>query len=225
MDCGMSADTSERARQFDELYRGAIDPWHFRTSDYERDKYRATLDALPRARYRRALEVGCSIGELSRLLAARADEVLGLDVSGVAVAEASRVHGAVPGLRFEVRELPRDWPDGTWDLVVLSEVLYFLEPEEIDGLAERVAATLEPGGHCALVCWLGENDRTLDGDGAARRFIDAFTGPGAGMRDGTGAGTVESALRAPDYRLDLLRREPSGPRPVPIGTTSRRTPP
>ena len=185
-----------RAERFDALYRGDIDPWRFRTSDYERDKYAATLATLPRARYRRALEIGCSIGELTRRLGERADRVLGLDVSAIAIAEARRTHAHAPGLRFEVLEVPRRWPDGRFDLVVLSEVLYFLEPDEIDALALRVTEALVPGGHCLCVCWTGENDSTLDGDAAAERFVDGFAG----------AGAVTLARRAPGYRLDLLER-------------------
>ena len=187
---------SERAREFDALYTRTIDPWGFRTSAYERAKYAATLAALPRPRYRRAIEAGCSIGELTALLGGRADTVLGLDVSAVAVEEARRVHGAVPGLAFAVRELPEGWPEEAVDLVVLSEVLYFLEPDEIDRLAGRVLDTLEPGGHCVAVCWLGENDRTLDGDGALERFARAFSAGGRGA----------CVRREPRYRIDALER-------------------
>ncbi len=51
---------------FDERYAKNLDPWDFETSDYERAKYVATLDALPRARYSSALEVGCSIRRADR---------------------------------------------------------------------------------------------------------------------------------------------------------------
>ena len=196
-----AGEASGRAREFDALYSDEIDPWRFRTSAYERAKYAATLAALPRPRYRRAIEAGCSIGELTRLLGGRADAVLGLDVSAVAVAEARRTHGHVPGLAFEVCELPEGWPAGRADLVVLSELLYFLEPDEVDALATRVTDTLEPGGHCVVVCWLGENDRTLDGDGAAERFIRAFAADGATVL----------ARREPGYRIDVLERRGASP--------------
>ena len=193
-----AVDGGARAARFDALYRGDIDPWGFRTSGYERDKYAATLGALPRARYRRALEVGCSIGELTRRLGTRADAVLGLDVSTVAITEARRAHGDVPGLSFDVAELPRQWPAGTFDLVVLSEVLYFLEPDEVDALAARAVGALEPGGHCASVCWTGQNDSTLDGDAAAERFVAGALA--------TGAAAVLASRREPLYRLDLIER-------------------
>ena len=198
------ADASARARRFDALYRDAIDPWNFRGSSYEREKYRATLAALPRPRYRRALEIGCSIGELSSLLRGRADEVLGLDVSTVAIDEARRAHGDTAGLHFETGEVPRDWPPGTFDLVVLSEVLYFLAPDEIGALAAHVVAALEPGGDCVAVCWLGDTDgeRDLDGDEAARCFANALLD---GIT-GTNALRKRSSYREPCYRLDVFAR-------------------
>ena len=59
------------AAYFDSLYAAEADPWAFATSDYEREKYAATLAALPRPHYARALEIGCSIGVLTRMLAGR----------------------------------------------------------------------------------------------------------------------------------------------------------
>lgn len=209
---------SARARRFDALYERGIDPWNFRGSDYERAKYRATLEALPRARYGRAVEAGCSIGELARALAERADATLGIDVSEVALAEARRVHGEVPGLSFELGELPRDWPPGPCDLAVLSEVLYYLSPDEIDALGASVAGTLAPGGHCIAVCWLGETGERLDGDGAAERFARALTGAvpvtplpagalrGAPPRAGVPIVDRLDLRRTRDYRLDLFER-------------------
>ena len=61
---------------FDRLYGADPDPWKFATSDYERDKYAATLAALPDRRFTRCYEVGCSIGVLTRQLAPRCDAIL-----------------------------------------------------------------------------------------------------------------------------------------------------
>lgn len=58
---------SDRAARFDDAYRENPDPWCFATSPYEQAKYQKTIESLPRDRYRAAIEVGCSIGELSRL--------------------------------------------------------------------------------------------------------------------------------------------------------------
>ena len=70
---------------FEALYAGDPDPWKFATSDYERRKYAATLNLLPDRRFSSALEVGASIGVLTRQLAARCDRVLATDVVEVAL--------------------------------------------------------------------------------------------------------------------------------------------
>src|SRR5689334_7369968 len=56
---------------FVQLYRQHSDPWNFAASEYERTKYRRTLDALPRERYRNGCELACSIGVFTRMLARR----------------------------------------------------------------------------------------------------------------------------------------------------------
>ncbi|MBB5639980.1 bifunctional PIG-L family deacetylase/class I SAM-dependent methyltransferase [Cryobacterium roopkundense] len=64
---------------FDQLYRGESDPWGVETRWYEERKRALTLAALPRQRFRSALELGCSTGVLTVELAARCDELLAVD--------------------------------------------------------------------------------------------------------------------------------------------------
>ena len=54
---------------FDDMYAESPDPWGFRTRWYEERKFALTMAALPRRRYRRVFEPGCSVGMLTRLLA------------------------------------------------------------------------------------------------------------------------------------------------------------
>lgn len=162
---------SERAARFDALYRSDPDPWDFRGSDYERGKYRSTIDALPHARYALAIEAGCSIGELTALLAPRCDRLVGVDVSAVALQAAARRNAGNANVEFEHGELPGAWPRLDADLVVLSEVLYFLTASEIDTLARTVAPRWRSGGACILVNWLGPTGDLLPGALAADIFI------------------------------------------------------
>ena len=78
-----------------------LDPWKFATSAYERGKYTLTLNAMPNSRYRSALEVGCSIGVLTRSLASRCDAVVAIDAAQTALVEARRRCADLPGVRFE----------------------------------------------------------------------------------------------------------------------------
>lgn len=143
----------DAATVFDDVHRGAEDPWEVDSSWYERRKRAVTLAALPRSRYRRALEVGCSLGALTAELAGRAEAVLAVDVSGVAVERARRRLAERPGAQVEQRRLPEQWPPGRFDLVVLSETGYFLDAAQLAGLLDGAAGALDPDGHLLLCHW------------------------------------------------------------------------
>ncbi len=181
---------------FEGLYGADPDPWRFATSAYERGKYAATLAALPPRRFAAGLEVGCSIGILTAQLAARCDSLLALDVAEAALAQA---RARCPGVRFEQRAVPGGWPPGQYDLIVFSEVLYYLDEAANRETARRAAAALRPGGTVLLVHWLGETDYPATGDEAAEWFIAA-----SGLRP-------DLQAREPEYRIDRLEGAAAGP--------------
>jgi SAM-dependent methyltransferase len=124
---------------FERLYRDHQDPWEFRTRWYEARKRRLTMAALPDERYLSVFEPGCSIGLLTAELAERSDHVLATDISAQALEQA---RSALPG-HVELRRgaIPTDWPAGRFDLIVLSEVGYYLDREDCHLLAELAITT------------------------------------------------------------------------------------
>jgi SAM-dependent methyltransferase len=185
-------DTSWDAAYFDRLYSADPDPWRFKTSPYERTKYTATVAAIADRRYAAALEVGCSIGVLSENVAPLCDAFLGLDITELPLVEARVRCAAMRQAQFSRMAVPDDWPAGGFDLILLSEVLYFLSPDNIRATAARVRHCLQPGGRVLLVNWIGESKPPQPGDKAAELFIDAV------------GYTVERQERTELYRLDLL---------------------
>jgi SAM-dependent methyltransferase len=137
------------------MYDESDDPWSFETSWYERRKYAITLASLPRERYRSAYEPGCSIGVLTRLLADRCDALLGSDFVPRAVEAARQRLAAFPHVRIEHLATPVEWPDCPFDLIVLSELTYFLRRNELLELARCVRTSLEDGGTLVAVNWRG----------------------------------------------------------------------
>ncbi|MDQ2803077.1 MAG: nodulation S family protein [Pseudomonadota bacterium] len=156
---------------FEQLYARDPDPWRFATSEYERDKYAATVAALPRPRFRRGFEVGCSIGVLTRQLAARCGRLLAVDLAETALAQARSRCAGLPNVEIARMAVPGEWPDGAFDLVLFSEVLYYLGLPGIDDAARRTLASLDPGGAVLLVDWRGPTDGACTGEEAADRFI------------------------------------------------------
>ena len=138
---------------FETMYAASPDPWGFDFRWYETRKYAVSLALLPRARYRRAFEPGCSIGVLTERLAARCETVLACDVSAAAVRAAARRTAADPSVRVTRRTLPDDWPAGRFDLIVLSELLYYFSPTDLTEVLDRAVSSLEDGGTLLAVHW------------------------------------------------------------------------
>lgn len=183
------------ADYFAGMYASAVDPWGFTTSAYERDKYAATLAALPRARYRSVFEPACSIGVLTRALAGRCDSLLASDLVGTALDAARARCADHPWVTFRQGAVPAQWPAGRFDLILLSEFLYFLDQDDLATLVGKVAEAIEPGGDLVLVHWLGPTDYPLSGDEAAGAFISGAAG----------FASVIGGARQPEYRIDVLR--------------------
>ena len=85
---------------FERMYANSDDPWHLAENPYEQRKYALTVASLPRERYRRGFEPGCSIGLLTALLAPRCEELVATDpVPEPLVAARARV--PAPHVAFE----------------------------------------------------------------------------------------------------------------------------
>ncbi len=156
----------------DRLHRDEPDPWGVDTRWYERRKRALLLAALPRDRFRHVLEIGCSTGALTAALAERADRVLGVDRSVAALAAARQRLADLPQAAVADLDIPEAWPDeGPFDLVVVSEVGYFLSPQALDALVDRVAAGLARDGVVALCHWRHPVEGWVaDADDVHRRF-------------------------------------------------------
>lgn len=141
---------------FESMYAESADPWGFDDRWYERRKYALTLAALPRPHYRRAFEPGCSIGVLTAQLAERCDRVVATDVVPRALASARdrmQREGLADRVELGRASLLDPWPAGAFDLVVLSEVLYYLTPADLGTVLARAVDSLEEGGSLVAVHW------------------------------------------------------------------------
>jgi SAM-dependent methyltransferase len=138
---------------FEGLYGADRDPWGFETSAYEAEKYERTVAALQGRRFDRGLEVGCSIGVLTAMLAARCDALVAVDVSELAVEQARRRLAELDHVSVERRTLPEEMPSGPFDLIVCSEVLYYWDRELLLTALDALEAALAPGGSLLAVHW------------------------------------------------------------------------
>ncbi|WP_263382573.1 SAM-dependent methyltransferase [Granulicella arctica] len=180
---------------FRQIYERSRDPWGFETSEYEAGKYAVTLESLPRERYETALEIGCSIGVLTKRLAPRCNSLLSLDVSERALAAARERCKGLSQVRFARMQVPHEMPEGLFDLIVVSEVAYYWQREDLERAASLLAERQAAGSHLVLVHFTAPvPDYPLTGD----EVHDAWLARSewVGVRQERRAG----------YRLDVLER-------------------
>lgn len=164
------------------IYARSDDPWNHRTSPYEAAKYAATLDAIGSGPFENALEIGCGNGTLARGLAPRCHRLTAMDVTPAAVESARRHLANLPHVAVIRAMAPHDLPDGPFDLVVLSEVLYFLTPDDIALLGGWLDA--HATGCTVAVNWTGSTDEELDGPRAVALLSGVIGQPGTTEHEG-----------------------------------------
>ena len=135
------------------LYAASADPWGLAERWYEARKYALTVALLPRERYGAAFEPGCSVGVLTAQLAPRCGRLLACDAVPDAVAAARARAAGLPGVRVEQRVIPDDWPPGSFDLIVLSELLYYFDDADLGQVLGLGIGSLRPGGQILAVHW------------------------------------------------------------------------
>ncbi|MEP6925236.1 MAG: SAM-dependent methyltransferase [Pyrinomonadaceae bacterium] len=182
---------------FEEVYRANADPWNFETSEYERAKYAATLAALPQTHYQKAFEIGCSIGVLTKELAARCTKLLAIDVSDAALEKAQKRCAKLSQISFEKMQIPAEFPAAAFDLILVSEVGYYLAPEDWQTATEKIAKHLELNGNVVLVHWIPfVHDYPQTGDEVHESFKRWTTGKLRHLTE----------KREENYRLDVFEK-------------------
>jgi LmbE family N-acetylglucosaminyl deacetylase len=163
---------TEGRSTFERLHRDHADPWEVAERFYEQRKRALTLAGLPRRRFCRTLEIGCSVGALTRELAAISDSLLALDTSETAVRRTNEALIMDDAASARLATVPRDWPreDGPFDLVVLSETGYFLSADQLDDVVRLILGSLDEDGVLVLCHWRHPIDGwELDGDAVHER--------------------------------------------------------
>ncbi|MFD4838783.1 SAM-dependent methyltransferase [Achromobacter sp. NPDC058515] len=192
---------SVAADHFERLYREHADPWNVAGAWYERRKRGLLLAALGRERYGHAFEPGCGAGDLTLRLAQRCDRVCAVDVASAAIGRC-RARLADAGIRHVdvlTLNLPGQWPPtppGGFDLIVVSELAYYLDAAALARFLDAVDASLAQGGELAACHWRADfSDRA--------QATDVLHDAMAAL-----AGLVPTARHEEaEFRLDLWRRQ------------------
>lgn len=161
---------------FEAKFRQNIDPWDYRSSPFEAFKRGVLLRACGDRLHGRGLELACAIGENSSRLASRCLRLLAVDSSLTALAEAQRNFGKQPRLQFAQARLPQGMPRGPFDLIVASEIGYYLPVGQLTMLLRAMARELAPGGRVVLLHHFSPFDDAAQPPFLAQRRMTAFFG-------------------------------------------------
>ncbi|MGX1808973.1 class I SAM-dependent DNA methyltransferase [Nocardia sp. NPDC055321] len=190
---------------FEEMYARSADPWDFSNRWYERRKRALTMAALPKPCYRNAFEPGCSTGMLTAELAARCDRVVATDIIEAPLRTAAERLAALPeidpaAVEFRIWALGDDWPAEQFDLIVLSEVGYYLDRDALSPAIDAAVNHLETGGTLLCVHWRHPVADYPLGGGEVHGIIASRSGL-----------TSIASYRDEDFLLDVYETSHTGP--------------
>lgn len=182
---------------FKKVYDANEDPWNFETSEYEQEKYASTIEALPEIYYENALEIGCSIGVLTKLLAEKCGHLLATDVSQKALDKAIERCRNKKNITFKKNTFPQELPQDLFNLIVISEVAYYLTAEDWGIAMAKLFKMLPPKANILLCHWLPEvHDYPQTGDQVHQSFEKFMNGKMKNV----------FCSRAESYRIDVWEK-------------------
>jgi SAM-dependent methyltransferase len=189
---------------FETLYQSLRDPWsttvpYYR---YQLRKYQVMLSFLPARSYSRALDIGCGLGVLGRMLSSLAGEVLGVDFSGQAIDQATELSAGTKNVRFKQADLLNigELSEGLFDLIVMADTLYYVSPQSDElfaSIRRQLTGLLAPDGILLLVNHYYFRFDKLSR--VTRRIHDCFRW-GPGLR-------LLGEYRRPFYLVSVLERQ------------------
>lgn len=212
---------------FDALYKDNTDPWQYQSRWYEKRKRDICLAMLPRPSYNNGIELGCGNGVFSELIAQRCHALLSIDANQHAVDLATQrlanlchvrvKQGVIPAvlssLKAPCRQLEppvqASTPNCAYDLIIISEILYYLSPNEIDKVITWVGQNLAPGGSLLCCHWRYEIEGfEMNGEKVHQRLYQAFN-----IMKETAEKPVnfthQSKLVDSDFLLDVWQNSPN----------------
>jgi SAM-dependent methyltransferase len=152
---------------FTELYADNDDPWHIDHGWYEQRKRALLMASLPRQRFDIILEPGCGSGALSIDLASRCQRLIACDIAPRAIELARQRLASCSNVELACCQIPFEWPAGiqasSVDCIIISELAYYLQPQALTLLLDRIKNDLRADGVLVACHWQGAfPERTLE---------------------------------------------------------------
>ena len=189
---------------FWETWFARENPWRY-DSGYEQRKYEQTLSLIEGLDVENALELASAEGHFTAQLAPRVGRLLATDISATALKRCAERCEALGNVDFRQVDVLNDEIPAGQDLIVVSEMLYYLEDRtHLKTVAGKVAGALNPGGRVLTAhAFLVSDDPDKPG-------FDWDLPYGAATINATFAETpglkLETSIESDLYRIDLWRK-------------------
>ena len=152
-------------------------------------KYARILALLDGRHYPRVLELRCGAGTLTWHLASLADYVLALDIASGAIDRAQALWTGPATVDFRQANIMDYNPhaEGPWDLVVLSDIMYYLgwlyPFFDINWFSSQLFTATRVGGHCLYANAMGSFGDMLLLPWTIRSYRDVLHNVGYSLTD------------------------------------------
>ena len=159
--------------KYNERFSARTDPWGYEVSPFTLEKFQTAIAMLDEVRgdtrFERAWEIGCAEGAMTARLAPICGQLSAVDFIPLALQRASTRSQEFSNISYISWDLKADPPPGTFDLIVITDVLGSLGGQrDIRRARDKVVSALAPGGYLLYGDYLGEL--------ANRRIHDSWLG-------------------------------------------------
>lgn len=145
--------TGDRRFEFERRYLECRDPWDYQSNPYEHRKYQSTLACALKWRSSdgRALEVGCSIGVFTKMMAGAFQAVTAIDLSKEILPAARQLNAESPHIEFRVADIRSADLGEAYDVIFCAEVLYYIAEVDAPQVRRRLDRFLATDGIIIMV--------------------------------------------------------------------------
>src|SRR5206468_8512402 len=94
--------------------------------------------------------LACAEGHFTAQLAGQVTHLIAADISARALSRAGERCASLRNVEFTRLDIARDNLPKSLDLVVCSEVLYYIAPGLLHAVARKLVEAIKPGGHLLM---------------------------------------------------------------------------
>lgn len=135
------------------------DPYLTTIDEKEIIKLEKSFDLVKDSRYKNILDIGCGEGYLVEKLIPLADRIVALDISKLALQRAEKRIRKDAHIDFIQKDILKYKPGENFDLIICSEILYYLQLEDVKTIAGKLIEWISPNGKLLLVNVYSKTER------------------------------------------------------------------